>query len=181
MDELLMRTTQPVASAGALGPLGSQAVTTQVHSALAEGSLFCSLSKKFYFSWYFISLDLVLTTYYFSRGDIFCQAASLSWWECLWQSHKCNWRHSVLDKGRDGGGCVCVIWGVEGAQMTVSRHWLSLTLTSHTCLHHPQRFASDKLPVSLVRDDDYERTWAHTGTCMTNYPDKNATTILAAR
>ena len=27
MDELLMRTTQPVASAGALGPLGSQAVT----------------------------------------------------------------------------------------------------------------------------------------------------------
>lgn len=71
--------------------------------------------------------------------------------------------------------------GVEGAQMTVSSHCLSPTLTSHTPLpNRAQRFASNKVPVSLVKEDGYETPSAHTGTCVTNYPDKNATTILAA-
>lgn len=49
--------------------------------------------------------------------------------------------------------------GVQGAQATVSRHSLSPILTIHTPLpDRAQRFASDKLLVSLVKEDDYERT-----------------------
>lgn len=42
-------------------------------------------------------------------------------------------------------------------------------------------FVSDKLPVAVGWEDDSEGAPAHTGTCVTNYPDRTATPILAAR
>lgn len=44
-----------------------------------------------------------------------------------------------------------------------------------------QSFVSDKLPVAVGWGDDCEGASTHTGTCVTNYPDRAATALLAAR
>lgn len=74
-----------------------------------------------------------------------------------------------------------MIWGWMGHRgRSATIDWAPLSPPALP-FSRAQSFVSDKLPVALVREDDCERTVAHTGTRVTNYPDKDATAILAAR
>ena len=64
-------------------------------------------------------------------------------------------------------------WGVGGHPSPSTAH-ISLSIMSLS-------FVSDKLPVAVGWEDDSEGASAHTGTCVTNYPDRTATPRLAAR